>query len=134
MKQLLDQALVDCSTQSEFCFSLQCVECKKIWRSKSIFFSKAGVDPPTEEKRIIYRTLYQREKARARENALKEALEKFNFCPICQQLVCDHCFLICSDLDMCCRCAERLKEDGEPVRTDRNAGFLSNGACVAYKR
>ena len=36
-------------------------------------------------------------------------------CPICKRLVCDHCFLICDDLDMCVQCAEKLNEKGTVV-------------------
>ena len=36
-------------------------------------------------------------------------------CPICRRLICDSCFLICEEMDMCRACAKRLKEDGEPV-------------------
>jgi len=34
------------------------------------------------------------------QKALNQAKEIFNICPICKRLVCDHCFLICDDLDM----------------------------------
>ena len=115
MKQLLESALADCSTERAFCFQLQCGQCGAIWRSKPIAFSKAGVDAPTEEKRIVYEAMYQREKAWAKAIAVREALEHFNLCPICRRLVCDRCFLICSGLDMCSGCAERLNERGEPV-------------------
>ena len=36
-------------------------------------------------------------------------------CPICKRLVCDHCFLICDDLDMCVQCATKLNEKGTVV-------------------
>ena len=36
-------------------------------------------------------------------------------CPICKRLVCDHCFLICDDLDMCVQCAAKLNEKGTVV-------------------
>lgn len=127
MKQLLEQALVDCSTERAFCYSLQCGQCGEIWKSKPIAFSKAGDSPSTEEKRIVYEAMYQRERAWAKMLAVKQALEHFNLCPICKRLVCDHCFLICSDLDMCCGCAGRLKERGEPVSACRDP--VSNGAA-----
>ena len=43
------------------------------------------------------------------------AKEIFNICPICKRLVCDHCFLICDDLDMCVQCAAKLNERGTVV-------------------
>ncbi len=30
-------------------------------------------------------------------------------------MVCNDCFVVCDDLDMCCECAERLDEQGEIV-------------------
>ncbi|MCI6126309.1 MAG: hypothetical protein MR738_09535 [Enterocloster clostridioformis] len=39
----------------------------------------------------------------------------FNKCPICSRLVCDRCFLVCDELDMCVSCAHYLQEQGEPV-------------------
>jgi len=107
--------LMDCSTPDVFCFSLRCAECGEIWKSKEIRFSKAGVIPPTDGKRVIFATLYQREKETALQKALGEAEKVFSQCPICHRLVCDHCFLVCEDLDMCTTCAARLQEQGEPV-------------------
>lgn len=64
---------------------------------------------------MIFQSLYYREWERARERAAEEASEEFNLCPICGRLVCNHCFLICEDLDICVSCAERLHECGAPV-------------------
>jgi hypothetical protein len=41
-----------------------------------------------------------------------------NCCPICKRVICNRCFLICEDLDMCNRCAARLEEQGSPVLSD----------------
>ena len=49
------------------------------------------------------------------QKALNQAKEIFNICPICKRLVCDHCFLICDDLDMCVQCATKLNEKGTVV-------------------
>lgn len=115
MCRIATELLQDCSTQNEFIFSLRCAECGSVWRSRPIRFSKAGVTPQTEGKRVIFDTLYKREKAMALELAAKKAGESFSQCPICHRLVCDHCFLICEELDMCVSCAANLKENGSPV-------------------
>ena len=107
--------LIDCSTPDEFCFSLCCMECKTVWKSTPIRFSKAGKKPENENRKIIYDTLYDREKNLAFQKALNQAKEIFNICPICKRLVCDHCFLICDDLDMCVQCAAKLNEKGTVV-------------------
>lgn len=115
MKQNIDEYLEDCSTQKEFQYQIRCESCGKIWKSKSRLFSQACITPSTEGKRIIYQTLYQREKAEAFSLAAKEAKEVFSRCPICGHLVCDNCFLLCEEIEMCRDCAARLNETGTPV-------------------
>ncbi|MGN0421756.1 MAG: hypothetical protein ACI4EY_03370 [Lachnospiraceae bacterium] len=115
MNHIAKELLLDCSTQDMFCFSLRCAECGEVWKSRPVRFSKSGVRPETEGKKVIFDTLYKREKEAALFYTVKQAEEIFSCCPICHRLVCDHCFLVCEDLDMCCACAKRLKEYGEPV-------------------
>ena len=78
-------------------------------------FSKAAQMSQHREKQELYMVLYQREKERALQAARKEARERFSQCPICRRLVCDACFLICDEMDLCRECAGRMKESGEPV-------------------
>ncbi|SFQ15495.1 hypothetical protein SAMN05216343_12713 [Oscillibacter sp. PC13] len=115
MSQIGKDLLQDCSTQSEFCFSLRCAECGEVWKSRAIRFSRAGVTPPSEGKRVIFDTLYKREKDEALLRAAEEVGKAFNHCPICHRMVCDHCFLVCDELDMCVACARHLQEHGELV-------------------
>ena len=115
MKSIISTQLRDCSDRKRFCFSLVCKECGSEWRSTPIRFSKAGEIPQTEAKRIIAKALYQREHAQAMEHALNEAVQHFNVCPLCHGLVCNYCFIICDDLDMCRSCATNLEETGEVV-------------------
>ena len=42
MEYITKKDLIDCSTPDEFCFSLCCMECKTVWKSTPIRFSKAG--------------------------------------------------------------------------------------------
>ena len=115
MSHITKERLRDCSTKDAFSFSLCCAECGEVWQSKSVPFSRAGVIPETLGKRVVFEALYQRERAAALEKAAIDAAAAFNVCPICHRLVCDHCFLICDDLDLCQSCAERLQEEGERV-------------------
>ena len=78
-------------------------------------FTKANAAAENRSKKELYEALYQREKERARKAAGQEGKERFSLCPICHRLICDSCFLICEEMDMCRACAKRLKEDGEPV-------------------
>ena len=114
MTNLLSGYLEDRSTAQYFCFSISCEVCGEFWYSSSVPFSKAGQAAEHREKRELYDAVYQREKNRARLAAGREAVERFSQCPICRRLVCDSCFLICDEMDMCRECAGRLKESGEP--------------------
>lgn len=115
MSHVTREMLTDCSTPTEFCFSVRCAECGRVWKSRKISFSKAGLKPENESKRVIYEALYKREKQYAQDRAVRQAEEIFSQCPICGRLVCDECFLICGDLDLCASCAQKLGEKGTPV-------------------
>lgn len=115
MKRVVKEAMGDCSTVEEFRFLVRCQECGGIWHSTPIRFSKAGAEPESGGMRTIFRTLYEREREAAREKAAAEAAEIFNYCPVCGRLVCDRCFLICEDLDLCIACAKALQVRGDVV-------------------
>lgn len=115
MKQVIKEAMGDCSTIEEFRFFLRCQECGRTWHSSPVRFSKAGTRPETEGMRTVFRTLYEREREASREKAAAEASEIFSQCPVCGRLVCDHCFLICEDLDLCTACANKLRVRGRIV-------------------
>lgn len=116
MVDIIKNILHDCSTPEEFRFSLYCESCGKKWECIPIAFSKAGVVPETEGQRIIFATRYKIEKAAAFEKAVAEAEGVYNVCPICRKSVCDSCFLICDDLDICRNYAEKLNVNGECVK------------------
>ncbi len=115
MINLLSKHLEDCSTRQYFCFAVRCEVCGEFWYSNSIPFSKAAQESEYAEKKELYDAIYQREKQRAQLAAGKEARERFSQCPLCRRLVCDTCFLICDEMDLCIECADRMKECGEPV-------------------
>ena len=118
MKKLVEMMLENLSTREVFLFRITCAACGTPYGGKSVRFSKAGITPPTEGKRIIFDTLYEQEFRDARQASVREAAEHLNYCPICKRLVCNRCFLICEDLDMCKQCAAHLEETGNPVVTD----------------
>ena len=99
MTSLLSSHLEDCSTAQYFCFSVRCEVCGEYWYSSSIPFSKAAQAAQHLEKKELYDAIYQR----------------FSQCPVCRRLVCDACFLICDEMDLCRECAARMEEPGEPV-------------------
>ena len=92
MRQITKDLLTDQSVPEEFRFSLRCGECGSAWHSIPIRFSKAGIRPETEGKRVIFRALYEREREQARLRAVEAAAQSFSRCPICGRLV-EDCFL-----------------------------------------
>ena len=118
MKELVDGLLEDLSTRDVFLFRIACDVCGDEFANKPIRFSKAGVIPPNEGKKIIFDAIYQQEFRAARQASVRNAAEQLNYCPICKRLVCNRCFLICDDLDMCKQCAAHLQETGSPVLPD----------------
>ena len=53
---------------------------------------------------------------------MTDAMETFNLCPICRRLVCNRCFLLGEDIDLCADCARNLQERGEPVTPKEESG------------
>ena len=115
MKKLVETALENLSTKEVFLFRISCAICTLEYGNRPIRFSKAGAEPPTPGKQIIYEAFYQQELRDARNLAIRSAAEHMNYCPICKQLVCNQCFLICEDMDMCRSCAVSLQQKGQPV-------------------
>lgn len=118
MKKLIERMLENLSTRDVFLFRIACGACGKEYGNKPIRFSKAGVIPQTPRKAALYEALYAQELQTARLSAVREAAEHLNYCPICKRLVCNRCFLICEDLDMCKQCASAMEETGIPVVSD----------------
>ena len=115
MRKLVELMLDDLSTREVFLFRIRCEACGEAYANKPVRFSKAGLTPPTREKGILYDALYEQELRSARATAVREGAEQFNYCPVCRRLVCNRCFLICDELDMCRQCASDLHEKGTPV-------------------
>ena len=118
MKKLIELFLENLSTRDVFLFRVTCGACGTEYASKALRFSKAGIIPQTEGKKVIFDAVYEQEFRNARQAAIRDAAEQLNYCPICKRLVCNRCFLICDDLDMCKQCAAQLEETGSPVVTD----------------
>ena len=115
MKQLIESILEDLSTKEVFLFRIACASCGAQYANKPTRFSKADVAPASQAKKTVYDALYEQEFRAARQTALRIGAEHMNYCPICKRLVCNQCFLICDDLDMCRQCADTLHEKGNPV-------------------
>ena len=118
MKKLIERMLENLSTRDVFLFRIACGACGKEYGNKPIRFSKAEVIPQTPKKAALYEILYDQELQTARLSAVRDAAEHLNYCPICKRLICNRCFLICEDLDMCKQCAAAMEETGIPVVSD----------------
>ena len=118
MNKLVEMLLENLSTREMFLFRIACGACGAEYGKKKVRFSKAGITPQTQGKKIIYEACYEQEFRDARQAAIRDAAENLNYCPICKRVVCNRCFLICDDLDMCKQCAAHLEETGSPVMTD----------------
>ncbi len=115
MERDLVKSLEDCSTEDEIQFQISCMCCNNIWKSSKRSFNLNMKEPIDDKQKIIYKAVYEREKGFVQERAGKEVYKDFNYCLVCKRWVCDKCFLICEELDICKECAERLEEKGVSV-------------------
>lgn len=115
MKKLVEALIENLSTREVFLFRIACAVCGESFGNQPIRFSKAGENADTETKQTLWKALYEEELRSVRQTAIMQASEHMNFCPICKQLVCNQCFMICDELDMCKDCAKELQQKGQPV-------------------
>lgn len=115
MRKLIAAALENLSSKEVFLFRVLCGNCGSSYGNRPIRFSKADLVPAAQNKQILYDALYEQEFGMARQIAIRNAAEQMNYCPVCRRLVCNRCFLICADLDLCRQCAEDLGQQGKPV-------------------
>ena len=115
VKKLVEAVIENRSTRDVFLFRVTCGSCGTEYGNKPMRFSKSQIPAITPGRQIIYDALYEQELRDARRTAIRDAAEHLNYCPICKRLVCNQCFLICDDLDMCRQCAAYLEQEGKPV-------------------
>lgn len=114
MRDLIDAKLINNSSDDRFRFSVKCEVCHKEIES-SFPCGIAGTAPASKSKEVIYGIVYDQELKDARTRAIGEIYPQFSQCPVCKRIVCNTCFLICEDIDMCSECASQLNEEGTPV-------------------
>ncbi len=117
MRKLVEAVLEDLSSREVFLFRVICGSCGAEYGNRPMRFSKAELSLSSQGERIIYNVLYEQEFQTAKQIAIRNAAEQMNYCPVCRRLVCNQCFLICEDLDLCKQCAIRLEQRGNPVLT-----------------
>ena len=62
MRRIIKASMEDRSSMERFQFSLRCAVCGFLWESQPVRFSKAGMQPESEGKRVIFQALYRRER------------------------------------------------------------------------
>lgn len=62
MRRIIKASMEDISSMERFQFSLRCAVCGFLWESQPVRFSKAGLQPESEGKRVIFQALYRRER------------------------------------------------------------------------
>lgn len=65
MRRIIKASMEDRSSMERFQFSLRCAVCGFLWESQPVCFSKAGMQPESEGKRVIFQALYRREREEA---------------------------------------------------------------------
>jgi|GEM_PF-7099364 len=66
MRRIIKASMEDRSSMERFQFSLRCAVCGFLWESQPVRFSKAGMQPESEGKRVIFQALYRRERGSLR--------------------------------------------------------------------
>lgn len=115
VKRLVESILEDRSSGDVFLFRVRCAVCGGEYGNQPRYFSKAGVQPESRSSQILFAALYERELLHARRSSIVHAAEHMNYCPVCKRLVCNSCFMICEELDLCSRCASELGQVGQAV-------------------
>ena len=81
MEKLLNDYLVEQQTKNGSCYSLTCTICGSVWQSREM----------------------------SRESAAKEAGKRNHVCNFCGRAVCKQCFTNVDGIQLCVRCAAKLK-------------------------
>lgn len=115
MQKLVEAFIQNLSTKDAFLFRISCENCGTEYGNRLTRFSKARWLPATQEEELICHKLYAQEFQNARQTAIRRAAEQLNYCPVCKRLICNQCFLICGELDMCRKCAAEQGQRGQPV-------------------
>lgn len=112
LNEKLMSQIRDCSDDKRIAFGFECESCGKLWEVISVPFTRKAV---SETEQVIRDAQYRREWERVKTEALKAFREHFSVCPICGKIVCDYCFVICDEIEMCSTCAKELGKQGTPV-------------------
>lgn len=105
MLEPVTKKMTDRSTGTVFQFAFHCDLCGKPWSSAPVASLPAkgwGIGRRRSDRQAEHDAAYER--------ANLEAMQHFNRCPACKRWVCDDCFLLLDEGDLCKECAVKPKE------------------------
>ena len=103
----------DRSTDSFFKFSFHCDRCGKEWTSEEYPFVHGFGEKLSENEKRAKEILWRSDHDAAFERANLEARLRFNVCKTCMEAVCDECFAMEEDEEICINCAEEKNVNDE---------------------
>ena len=112
MLRPITRKMTDESGGGTYRFTFYCDVCGKPYQSPA-YDSTVVTVPDRRAQEIEYNDAYER--------ANNEVLKNFNRCPACQRVVCDECFNILEDMDICRVCS--APATAEIIRRDRNGTY-----------
>ena len=112
LNEKLIRQIKNCSDDKKIAFGFECESCGRLWEVLSVPFVKQAANKADQ---VIRDAQYHRELERIKTESLKAFREHFSLCPICGKIVCDYCFVICDEIEMCSSCAKNLGKHGTPV-------------------
>ncbi len=105
MLKTITKRVRDRSTDRFFKFSFYCDRCGKEWTSDPYYFENAFSSSPTEGEKRARDIMWRTDHDAAFERANLEARLRFDQCDACGRRVCDECFAMEEDDDLCVDCA-----------------------------
>ncbi len=107
MLKTITKKIRDRSTDRFFKFSFCCDRCEKEWTSEEYPFEHGFTDEMTDDERRAKEILWRIDHDAAFERANLEARLRFNYCTCCKGIVCDECFAMEEEDDLCHGCASQ---------------------------
>ena len=95
----------DRSTEGFFKFSFYCDKCGREWTSDEYPFEHGFSEELTADEKKAKEILFRVDHGAAFERANLEARLRFNQCSSCGRFVCDECFAMEEDYEVCRDCA-----------------------------
>ena len=107
MLKTITKKIIDRSTDAFFKFEFHCDRCGAGWESERYCFEHGFPEKLTEGEQRAKNIMWKVEHDAALERANLEARLRFNQCNSCGRIVCDECFAMDEEEDLCIDCAKR---------------------------